>query len=96
MNEEILNNEMIKKLQAIEEKSIKRYLREEVKELFNDVQNKCKDFKENVFYKQVVEIDEELLDIFPPYNYKNKKQKKRLKIYIDSDEENEEEENEEK
>ena len=94
MNEEILNNDMIKKLQVIEEKSIKRYLREEVKELFNDVQNKCKDFKENVFYKQVAEIDEELLDIFPPYN-NNKKKKKRLKIYVDSDEENEQEEQEE-
>ena len=93
MNEEILNNDMIKKLQIIEEKSIKRYLREEVKEMFNDVQNKCKDFKENVFYKQVAEIDEELLDIFPPYN--NKKKKKRLKIYVDSDEENEQEEQEE-
>ena len=90
MNEEVMNYDIIKKLQEIENKSIKKYLREEVKELFNDVQIKCKDFKENIFYKQVSEIDEELMDIFPSYNNTNKKPKKRLKIYIDSDEENEE------
>ena len=92
MIEEIMNNEMIKKLQKIEEKYTNKYLREEIKEIFNDVvQKNCKDFKENIFYKQVVEIDEEL-DLFPSSKYiNNNKTKKRLKIYNDSDDDDEEE-----
>ena len=92
MTEEIMNNEMIKKLQKIEEKYTNKYLREELKEIFNDVvQKNCKDFKENIFYKQVVEIDEEL-DLFPSSKYiNNNKTQKRLKIYNDSDDDDEEE-----
>ncbi len=91
MVEEIMNNELIQKLEHIEEKYKNKYLRDEVKELYNDVvQNKCKDFKENIFYKQVVEIDEEL-NLFGAVD-ENKK-RKRLKIYSDSEDDEENENN---
>ena len=54
------------------------------------INNKCKDFKENIFYKQVKEIDDESND-FGTINYINKT--KRLKIYNDSDDEDKEEKN---
>ncbi len=95
MDEDIMNNEIIKRMQKIEDKYMNKYLSNEVKELVNDViKNKCKDFKENIFYKEVVEIDEELTDIFPSKknNIKNKK-KKRLKIYSDSEDDEENENN---
>ena len=93
MDEDLMNHDMIKKLQKIEEKTINKYLGEGVKELFNDVQKECRDFKENVFYREVVDIDEELTDIFPQSknNVQNKKKKKRLKIYSDSEDEDIEE-----
>ena len=84
----IINNDLIKKIQEIEEKYKNKYLREDVRELYNEViENECKDFKENVFFKQVVDIDEELDLLEPIKNYDIKKKKKRLKIYSDSDEE---------
>ena len=87
MAEDIMNNDLIKKLGEIEEKYKNKYLREEVKELYNDViNNKCKDFKENIFYKQVVEIDEEL-NLFGTID--EKKKRKRLKIYDDSEDDEE-------
>ena len=52
------------------------------------INNKCKDFKENIFYKQVKEIDDESNN-FGQINYINKT--KRLKIYNDSDDEDKEE-----
>ena len=85
-----MNNEMIKKLQKIEEKSLKKYLKnEEVKEMINDViKNDCKDFREKIFFKEVAEIDDELVDIFPSYkNSKNNIRKKRIKVYSDSEDE---------
>ena len=82
-----MNNDLIKKLGEIEEKYKNKYLREEVKELYNDViNNKCKDFKENIFYRQVVEIDEEL-NLFGSID--EKKKRKRLKIYDDSEDDEE-------
>ena len=87
MVEDIMNNDLIKKLGEIEEKYKNKYLREEVKELYNDViNNKCKDFKENIFYRQVVEIDEEL-NLFGSID--EKKKRKRLKIYDDSEDDEE-------
>lgn len=89
----IMSNDLIKKIQEIEEKYKNKYLREDVKELYNEViENECKDFKENVFYKQVVDIDEELDSLEPNKNYDLNK-KKRLKIYSDSEEEEDNEKN---
>ena len=73
-------------------KKFLRYIREDLKDLINDViYNKCKDFKENVFYKQVKEIDDESNDFgFKKNNYEKNKNKTRLRIYSDSEDENDE------
>ena len=69
MADNVLDNDMIKKIRKIDEKFTKKYLKEDFREFFNDViEKQCKDFRDNVFYKQVAEIDEELIDFFPKYN----------------------------
>ena len=89
MQENIFDNDLIKKIQKIEQKYLNKYIREDLKDLVGDViNNKCKDFKENIFYKQVKEIDDESNN-FGQINYINKT--KRLKIYNDSDDEDKEE-----
>ena len=75
MEENVLDNELIKKIQKIEEKFLKKYIRNDLKDLVSDViNNKCKNFKENVFYKQVKEIDDESND----FGYKNKDNKNNI------------------
>ena len=69
MKADVLDNDLIKKIQKIEEK----YL----------INNKCKDFKENIFFKQVKEIDDESNNFGK--NKNNNKTSKRLKIYSDSE-----------
>ena len=85
MEENVFDNDLIKKIQKIEKKYLNKYIREDLKDLVSDViNNKCKDFKENIFYKQVKEIDDESNN-FGPINNNNKT--KRLKIYSDSEDE---------
>ena len=97
MDEDVMNNDMIKRLQKIEEKSIKKHLKNGMKDIFYDViQNRCKDFRENVFFKEMAEIDEEL-DSFSPkrnYNKNENKDRKKIRYYIDNENEEEEEESE--
>ena len=92
MKEDVMDNDLIKKIQKIEEKYLNKYVRDDLKDLINDViHNKCKDFKENVFYKQVKEIDNESNDFgFKNHDYQNKKNKSRLRVYSDSEDENDE------
>ena len=69
---------------------INKYIKDDLKYLISDViNNQCKDFKENVFYKQVKEIDDETNDFGTKSNYEQKN--KRLKIYNGSDNEDENE-----
>ena len=83
MEENVFDNDLIKKIQKIEKKYLNKYIREDLKDLVSDViNNKCKDFKENIFYKQVKEIDDESNN-FGQINNKTK----RLKIYSDSEDE---------
>ena len=85
MEENVFDNDLIKKIQKIEKKYLNKYIRDDLKDLVGDViYNKCKDFKENIFYKQVKEIDDESNN-FGPINNNNKT--KRLKIYSDSEDE---------
>ena len=98
MADNALNNDMIKKIRKIDDKFTKKYLKDDFRDFYNDViENKCKDFRDNIFYKQVADLDEELIDFFPKYKeYKRrtKKIQKRLRIYSDSEDENEDENNE--
>ena len=93
MKEDILDNELIKKIQKIEEKFLNKYIRDDLKDLVSDViNNKCKNFKQNIFYKQVKEIDDESND----FSYKKKGNKnindiKRFKVYSDSESDDEKE-----
>ena len=95
MADNVLDNDMIKKIRKIDDKFTKKYLKDDFREFFNEViEKQCKDFRDNVFYKQVADIDEELIDFFPKYKeYKRKTMKipKRLRIYSDSEDENEDE-----
>ena len=91
MEEDVHDNDLIKKIKKIEEKYTNKYIRDDLKDLISDVMNnKCKDFRENVFYKQVKEIDNESNDFSSKddKNQKNKK-KKRLRIYTDSEDDDE-------
>ena len=82
MQENILDNDLIKKIQKIEEKYLNKYIREDLKDMIKDViNNKCKEFKENIFYKQVQEIDDESNNFGLKQNNNSKK---RIKIYSDS------------
>ena len=84
MEENIFDNDLIKKIQKIEKKYLNKYIREDLKDLVSDViNNKCKDFKENIFYKQVKEIDDESNN----FGQINNNKTKRLKIYSDSEDE---------
>ena len=84
MEENVFDNDLIKKIQKIEKKYLNKYIREDLKDLVSDViNNKCKDFKENIFYKQVKEIDDESNNFGQINNIKTK----RLKIYSDSEDE---------
>ena len=84
MEENVFDNDLIKKIQKIEKKYLNKYIREDLKDLVSDViNNKCKDFKENIFYKQVKEIDDESNNFGQIKNNKTK----RLKIYSDSEDE---------
>ena len=91
MQENILDNDLIKKIQKIEEKYLNKYIREELKDMIKDViNNKCKEFKENIFYKQIQEID------YDSNNFgkkQNNDSKKRIKIYSDSESEDESKDN---
>ena len=95
MADNVLDNDMIKKIRKIDDKFTKKYLKDDFREFFNDViEKQCKDFRDNVFYKQVADLDEELIDFFPKYKeYKRrtKKIQKRLRIYSDSEDENDDE-----
>ena len=91
MEEDVHDNDLIKKIKKIEEKYTNKYIRDDLKDLISDVMNnKCKDFRENVFYKQVKEIDNESNDFSSKIdkNQKNNK-KKRLRIYTDSEDDDE-------
>ena len=91
MEEDVHDNDLIKKIIKIEEKYTNKYIRDDLKDLISDVMNnKCKDFRENVFYKQVKEIDNESNDFSSKIdkNQKNNK-KKRLRIYTDSEDDDE-------
>ena len=84
MEENVFDNDLIKKIQKIEKKYLNKYIREDLKDLVSDViNNKCKDFKENIFYKQVKEIDDESNN----FGQINNNKTKRLKIYSDSEDE---------
>ena len=84
MQENIFDNDLIKKIQKIEKKYLNKYIKEDLKDLVGDViNNKCKDFKENIFYKQVKEIDDESNN----FGQINNNKTKRLKIYSDSEDE---------
>ena len=90
-----MDNDLIKKIKKIEEKYLNKYIREDLKDFISDViHNKCKDFKEKIFFKQVKEIDDESNN-FGSQNgkYQNNKNIKRFRVYSDSESE---EENEEK
>ena len=84
MEENVFDNDLIKKIQKIEKKYLNKYIRDDLKDLVGDViYNKCKDFKENIFYKQVKEIDDESNN----FGQINNNKTKRLKIYSDSEDE---------
>ena len=84
MKDDVLDNDLIKKIQKIEEKYLKKYIREDLKDIVSDViNNKCKDFKENIFFKQVKEIDDESNNFGKNKNYN--KTSGGLKIYSDSE-----------
>ena len=84
MEENVFDNDLIKKIQKIEKKYLNKYIREDLKDLVSDIiNNKCKDFKENIFYKQVKEIDDESNN----FGQINNNKTKRLKIYSDSEDE---------
>ena len=90
MQENIFDNDLIKKIQKIEKKYLNKYIKEDLKDLVGDViNNKCKDFKENIFYKQVKEIDDESNNFCAVKDKKDENKNKRLKIYSDSEDEEE-------
>ena len=83
MEEDILDNELINKMKKIEENYLNNYIRDDLKELVNEViNNKCKNFKQNIFYKQVKKIDDESNVL----NYKNNKKDAQQDLIVKEEE----------
>ena len=63
-DDDFLQNEIIKNMEKIEFDHANKYLRNNVKEIFDDIRNECKDFRNNVFYKKMADLDEHLDDAY--------------------------------
>ena len=68
------------KLSDLENYNADNVLTDELKELYADVQLKCNDFRNNVFFKNVDNIDEELVSYikFYVFNFQGKLDKKEI------------------
>ena len=59
-DDDFLQNEIVKNMEKIENSHVNKFLRTNLRDIFNDVRNECKDFRNNVFYKKMADLDDQL------------------------------------